>query len=529
MQRPLYLSGFMASGKSTVGRLVAERAGVEFLDLDECVSARAGKSVSDIFEQHGEDHFRALERSELERQLANPAPRVVALGGGALLRRELRLQALQHGVVVNLRTSPEETVRRSSAQGGRPLLRSPHPEDKIRELLEARATAYSEAHAQIDNVGSAEQTADLVMAVWRRSPIAVAAGLASYAVDVGSGIVAERLPPVLRGASAILLVSDSNVFRHHGELAQATARAACERVAVEVLPPGEEHKSLQTAELIWKRALEAGADRKSLVLAIGGGVVTDIAGFAAACWMRGIPWAGVPTTLLAQVDASVGGKTAVDLLAAKNAVGAFWQPKGVVCDVDLLNTEPQRGFVGALAEVVKSALIGDPELLTVLEEQAERVLSRDPEVVAEIVERSVRVKAAIVSRDERESGLRAVLNLGHTVGHALESCAGYTRLTHGEAISLGLVAALRIGERLGSTPGALTGRVIDLLRRLGLPVDVGAEPLDDAIALIGHDKKRAGSKVRFIVAKSEGQVEAIDVGLKELATHVLDLKAPAHA
>jgi shikimate kinase/3-dehydroquinate synthase len=216
------------------------------------------------------------------------------------------------------------------------------------------------------------------------------------------------------------------------------------------------------------------------------------------------------------VDASVGGKTGVDLEQAKNAVGAFWQPRGVLCDTALEATEPLRGYTGALAEVVKTAIIGDKELFELLEREQTAVRARDPGMVAEMVRRSVRVKARIVGLDARESGLRAVLNLGHTLGHALEAHAGFERLTHGEAVSLGLVAAVRVGERLGQTPRELGERVTRLLANLGLPTQLEAEPLADAAELVGLDKKRAGSRVRFVVAHDVGHVETTDIDLAEL-------------
>jgi shikimate kinase/3-dehydroquinate synthase len=288
------------------------------------------------------------------------------------------------------------------------------------------------------------------------------------------------------------------------------------RSATLVLPPGEEHKNTASLERIWSAALAAGADRKSVFVALGGGVVTDVVGFAAATWMRGVRWIGIPTTLLAMVDASVGGKTAIDLKDAKNSVGAFHQPSAVLCDVDHLLTEPVRGYTSALAEVVKTALIGDPELFGLIEQSADAVRARDPELVTELVRRSVRVKARIVGLDERESGFRATLNLGHTIGHALEAYGGYGKLRHGEAISLGLVAALRIGERLGLTARAISDRTIVMLRILGLPVDLHAQPVAKAVDLIGHDKKRAGETIRFIAARAIGRVELHDIRLDEL-------------
>jgi shikimate kinase/3-dehydroquinate synthase len=298
------------------------------------------------------------------------------------------------------------------------------------------------------------------------------------------------------------------------------------RPVVVELTPGEEHKHVGSVERIWRAALDASADRSSIFVAFGGGVASDITGFAAATYMRGVPWLCVPTTLLAMVDASVGGKTGVDLQAAKNAAGAFHQPKAVVCDVDLLATESLRGFRSALAEVVKTALIGDADLLDYLEANAAALTQRDPALLVEIVRRSMRVKARIVSLDERESGPRAKLNLGHTIGHALEANAGYSRLSHGEAISLGLVAALRIGVRLGVTPRPLADRVHALLDRIGLPTDLGAENLEQALQLVGHDKKRAGKKLKFVVVRAPESVDTMDIELERVKELGLGLVHP---
>jgi 3-dehydroquinate synthase len=320
-----------------------------------------------------------------------------------------------------------------------------------------------------------------------------------------------------------LLVTDHNVNGPHGGgVARAMAGGGL-RVESVVLEPGEEHKDVPSLERIWSAALAAGADRKSRFVALGGGVVSDVAGFAAATWMRGVPWVCLPTTLLSMVDASVGGKTAIDFRDAKNCVGAFWQPSSVLCDVRHLTTEPARGYVSALSEVVKTALIGDAPLLAFVEEHAAAILAKDLDVVSELVRRCIRVKAYVVSRDPREDGLRAVLNLGHTVGHAIEAFAGYGTLRHGEAISLGLVAALRIGERLGTTDPALRERCVATLERLGLPVDLRAQPLAEAAELIGRDKKRAGTRVRFIVARKPGDVGFADLDVQELRKHVTAL------
>ena len=516
----------MGTGKSTVGRLVAERCGRPHVDLDARIEQSTGQSISELFATQGEERFRALEREALLGVLEVGEPVVVSLGGGALLGRATRLAALDRAVVVTLEASLEEVMRRAGGSNARPLLRVDDPRARIEQLLSDRRLAYAECHEKVQTTGrSPGDVASDVVAVWRRDPIAVAAGEASYAVDVGNGVTGEWLPRWLRGASMGLLVTDGNVRAHHGDATEAAMRPSGVRTAAVVLEPGEEHKNVASLEHIWKAAQAAGADRKSRFVALGGGVVTDVTGFAAATWMRGVRWVGIPTTLLAMVDASVGGKTAIDLGDAKNAIGAFWQPSAVMCDVSHLRTEPERGYVSALAEVVKTAIIGDPELLGFVERYAGEIRAKDAETVAEVVRRSVRVKARIVSLDEREDGLRACLNLGHTVGHALEAHGGYGHLRHGEAVSLGLVAALRIGERLGITERALTERCITALQGLGLPVDLSAQPVALAAPLIFHDKKRAGARIRFVAARSLGAVELVDVAVEELRGHVLSLSS----
>jgi shikimate kinase/3-dehydroquinate synthase len=515
----------MATGKSSVGKRVAELSGRRFVDLDLEIERKSGASVAELFSNLGEAGFRALERAALfdllDTAASGPAP-VVALGGGALVSREVRLAAIDRAVVVTLTAELPEILRRARAESGtRPLLAG-DPGARAAALLELRQTAYAEAHECLaSDARSVHELAQQALAVWRRDPLAVAAGDRSYAVDIGESLVAERLPAAVGKASKRVLISDETVYGLHGAL----ARDSLAGPVVVVLSPGEQHKHIGSVEKIWRAAQAGEVDRKACFVALGGGVVSDIAGFAAASYQRGVRWVGIPTTLLAMVDASVGGKTGVDLESAKNAVGAFHQPSAVLCDVALLATESDRGFRSALAEVVKTALIGDPELFELLERETERVLQRSNEVLAELVRRSIRVKARIVSADERESGLRAVLNLGHTVGHALESQGGYSRLSHGEAVSLGLVAALRIGVALGATPRELAERSERLLEKLGLPAAIAQEPLADAVGLIGHDKKRAGKSIKFVVAQGLGDVVTRDIELGELSRHTLALSA----
>jgi len=517
MKRPLIVNGFMASGKSSVGKRVAELTGRPFVDLDSRIEARFGAAVSRIFAEQGEAAFRAAEREELLAVLTGPgeAP-VVAVGGGCLVRRELRLLALDQAVVVALQVTPDEVVARVGSDNSRPNLAG-DTRSRAEELLELRADAYHEAHARIETRGqSTHDVALKVLAVWKRDPIGVASGEASYAVDVGSGVGPAQLLAACEPSTAILLISDGNVAPLHARPLEELFEGAKKKLARLDFVPGEQHKTLASVQQALEVALAAGLDRKSRLVALGGGVTTDMTGFTAASYMRGVNWVGLPTTLLAMVDASVGGKTGVDLGAAKNAVGAFWQPSAVMCDVDYLKTESERGYRSGLAEAVKTAIIGDPELFQILERETAGIAARDSSLLTDVVRRCIRVKARVVSADPREAGLRAVLNLGHTVGHAVEAQAGYERLTHGEAVSLGLVAALRIGARLGHTPRDLADRTQRLLEALSLPTAIEKEPLSAAADLIGHDKKRAGSRVNFVFAKGLDDVVIQPLDLAEL-------------
>jgi shikimate kinase/3-dehydroquinate synthase len=435
----------------------------------------------------------------------------VVLGGGALMNRELRLRALEAAVVVSL-DAPFEVVRARAAQGtGRPLF-----DESARERFETRAPAYAEAHARVDATAPPPQVAEAVLGVWQREPVGVALGASSYCVDVGADIAVERALAMTEAATSVLLVSDINVAPLHASPVSAALAAAGRRVESLLLPAGEEHKTLLTLERVWDAAHGAGLDRRGMVLALGGGVVSDIAGFAASAWLRGVRWAALPSTLLSMVDASVGGKTAVDFGVAKNAVGAFWQPSAVACDVALLATEPERGYLSALSEVVKTALIGDADLLHLLESQRPAIVGRDANVLTDVVRRAVLVKARVVSRDEREAGLRATLNLGHTFGHALEAHTGFRTYTHGEAVSLGLVAALAIGAQLGMTPASLGLRIREVLGSYGLPVRLGTTPLGDAAALAIHDKKRAGTTLKLVLAHDVGDVRTHEVPISDV-------------
>ena len=498
--------------------------GAQLIDLDAQLEAEMGCTIARFFEQQGETAFRALEQKALLAALDGPqsVPLVISVGGGALLDRSTRIEVLDRATVITLSASVDEILRRVQQQDGlagavRPLLAGPDPRARIEQLLAQRQEAYRECHGEIATEGkTAQQVAECALAIADENTTVVATGNDAYRVWIGAGLIEPRLPGLLAGASGTLLVSDTNVSPLHGDKARRALASSKTKSAQVLLVPGEEHKNLAGLSQIFEGAFDSGLDRKALFVGLGGGVVTDMTGFAAASWVRGVRWVAVPTTLLSMVDASVGGKTAVDFRTAKNSVGAFWQPQGVLCDVETLLTETDRAYIGALSEVVKTALIGDAPLLDILEQKAEMVRSRDRSLMTEVVRRCVRVKARIVAQDERESGVRAHLNLGHTIGHALEAASGFTGLTHGEAVSLGLVAALRLGQRKGHTPEALTARVLSLLQRLGLPYQLAHSDLVKCSQLLGHDKKRSGDSVRFIFAAEPGKVFGESTPLSEV-------------
>ncbi|HEY6476679.1 MAG TPA: 3-dehydroquinate synthase [Polyangia bacterium] len=348
--------------------------------------------------------------------------------------------------------------------------------------------------------------------------VPVELGARRYEVQIGT-FSPEAVAEILAGAFAplttgVALLVDGGLATHAQVAALATALGArLPNVARRDLPAGEASKNLTEIERTAEWLAAHGYDRRAAIVGIGGGATTDHAGFAAAVYLRGIPFATVPTTLLAMVDASVGGKTGVDLAAGKNLVGAFHQPRAVVADLGFLDSLPVRERAAGLAEVVKCGFIADPEILELLERSGP-VLA--PALVRDLVARAVRVKAEVVAEDETESGRRAILNFGHTVGHALEAASGYG-LLHGEAVALGMVAALELGAALAVNPRALAERAVALLARLALPVDLARRLGPDIWSRVTVDKKRRGSTIRFVLCPEPGRTLLRDLTPREIA------------
>jgi 3-dehydroquinate synthase len=341
-----------------------------------------------------------------------------------------------------------------------------------------------------------------------REPVRVELGERSYLIHIRAGLLAEagRLIAACGAPDRVFIITHPVVDRLHGDrLRQGMGELRAEMLYV---PAGERQKSLRRAAALYDELLARGADRASCVIAFGGGVIGDLAGFVAATYMRGIAYAQVPTTLLAQVDSSVGGKVAVDHPRAKNLIGAFYQPRVVIADPQTLKTLPARDYRGGLAEAVKHAVIADAELFAWMEQNVRPLRRRAPEAISRVVRRSCEIKADVVSRDERESGLRAILNLGHTVGHALETLSGYRSLRHGEAVAVGMIAACRISERVGGLPAAQADRVERLLAALGLPTRTQGQPAGAILSALTADKKAVGGRPRFVLPRALGAVEA---------------------
>jgi shikimate kinase/3-dehydroquinate synthase len=415
--RSIVLSGFMGTGKSTVGPALASVLGLPFVDTDSEIERASGKPVPDIWREEGEAAFREREASLIDRLLLDDAPKVIAFGGGAVTTPRVRRLATERALVVTLTASPGTVVARTPNVALRPnLATGGDPVDRARELLSQRADSYAECHLSLSTEGiDADDVVDAVVGLVRRDPLLVPLGARSYCIDVCNGEPMRLTDAIARCApSAIVLVTDSNVQRARGAAVEAALHPLTLAVTRVTLPHGEVHKVLSSVSTIWDAALGAGIDREALVVAVGGGVVGDLAGFAAASLLRGVRVLQVPTTLLAMVDSSVGGKTGFDHPAGKNLLGAFHQPSAVVADLAHLTTLSARQRAAGLAEVAKIALATDAGLLERVERDAASLARGEVGSLLPVLRAAIAAKIRVVRDDEREAGLRALLNLGHT-------------------------------------------------------------------------------------------------------------------
>ncbi len=342
-----------------------------------------------------------------------------------------------------------------------------------------------------------------------RTQVQISLAERSYPIVIGSGLLGDiSIYRQLPSASTALIVSNTTVAPLYAEQLQAVLQSHYKKVLLATLPDGEIHKDWPTLQLIFDALLHNGCDRKTVLFALGGGVVGDMTGFAAASYMRGVPYVQVPTTLLAQVDSSVGGKTAINHPLGKNMIGAFYQPQLVVCDLDVLKTLPRRELSAGLAEIIKYGPISDLAFLDWIETNLDALLAREPTALAYAIRRSCEIKADVVGQDEREQGLRAILNFGHTFGHAIESGLGYGQWLHGEGVGCGMVMAVHLSQRLGLVDSAFVDRLTQLVKRAGLPVKGPVlSSTDNAgryLDLMQLDKKSEAGEIRFVLIDRPG-------------------------
>jgi len=524
----VFLVGLMGAGKTTIGRMLARKLGMRFVDSDHEIEARTGAAIPLIFEIEGEGSFRRRE-AEVIRDLCGQEGIVLATGGGTILNAESRALLQQRGTVVYLRASIPSILARTSHDKNRPLLRTADPRAKLEELMAQREPLYLEmAHLVVDtgrpNVQSMVQIiinqldalacqaapncttqAQTSMNEQTNILLNVDLGERSYPISIGPAVLDD--PDLLArhvNGRKVAIVTNTTVAPLYLERLRAPLAAAGKDVIAVVLEDGEEYKNWASLMQIFDALLANKCDRKTTLVALGGGVIGDLTGFAAASYMRGVDFIQVPTTLLSQVDSSVGGKTGINHPLGKNMIGAFYQPKVVLADTSTLDTLPQRELSAGLAEVIKHGAVIDSDFFDWIEDNIDKLMARDRAALGYAIARSCEIKADVVRQDEREGGLRAILNFGHTFGHAIEAGMGYGHWLHGEAVGCGMVMAAELSQRLGFIDAGTVARVRALVTAAGLPVkapDLGTERW---LELMEVDKKNEGGDIKFILLKPLG-------------------------
>ena len=532
----VWFTGFMATGKSRVGSIVAERLGRNFVDTDRLIEERQGRSVADIFSQDGEPAFRAIEL-EILRELAKREGLVISLGGGSLTIPDAPSLIHGSGLLVRLWAKPEVLSERVSRKNTRPLLAGLEPAErlvKIRALLDAREPYYSLADFAIESTDqhTVEHVAERVLAalrVWARRAVQVTTtGGDSYPILIGSNWL-QDFDALLEGLRLapdheFLTVTDMNVKSRQARNLQKIS-ALSGQSQIFTFPPGEEQKTLQILNRLYTFMLRRGYSRKTCLLQFGGGVVGDMAGFGASTYQRGIPFIQIPTTLLAMVDSSVGGKVAVNHPEGKNMIGAFYQPRAVAIDITVLETLPKDEYLSGLAEVVKYGVIYDEAFFEFLEQHVDAINHRDPSCLSQIIRRSCEIKAIIVGQDEKETGIRAILNYGHTFGHAIEKITEYGKFSHGIAVGLGMRVAARLATLMGRWTQADEDRQNRLFDALGMQKLFAVDP-QEAWKAMGVDKKVEKSKRVYVLPTRIGSVDKVSDAPEELVHQAWDAIRP---
>ncbi|MER6339432.1 3-dehydroquinate synthase [Streptomyces tendae] len=520
MSAPLIvLVGPMGVGKSTVGQLLAERLGTGYRDTDEDIVTAQGRAIAEIFVDEGEAAFRALEKEAVRTALVEHKG-VLALGGGAILDADTR--ALLAGQrVVYLSMDVEEAVKRTGLNAARPLL-AVNPRKQWRELMEARRHLYEEVATAVvatdgrtpEEVTQAALDAveltvspggrppdprpeDAVVSEVTRIEIGGTAGSDPYEVLVGRQLLGELGGLIGTKAKRVAVIHPEALAETGDALRADLAEQGYEAIAIQV-PNAEEAKTAEVAAYCWKALGQSGFTRTDVIVGVGGGASTDLAGFVAATWLRGVRWIAVPTTVLAMVDAAVGGKTGINTAEGKNLVGSFHPPAGVLCDLAALDSLPVNDYVSGLAEVIKAGFIADPGILDLIESDPQAARTPAGPHTAELIVRSIKVKAEVVSSDLKEAGLREILNYGHTLGHAIEKNERY-KWRHGAAVSVGMHFAAELGRLAGRLDDATADRHRAILEAVGLPLHYRYDQWPKLVENMKVDKKSRGDLLRFIV------------------------------
>ncbi len=549
MKGNIFLVGLMGAGKTTVGRSLAKKLNNLFIDSDHEIEARTGVSIPLIFEIEGEQSFRQRE-AEVIRDLSGRSGIVMATGGGAILNAENREYLKARGTVIYMRASVHKILQRTSRDKSRPLLQTADPWRRLEELSRQREPFYREVADIIIDTGrpniqflvhsilsqldllpddpdSAAETAQsgdsytretinissnsfMTHPVSFTSPaptvsLQVELGERSYPIEIGSSLLNDRehIARLISGRQ-VAVVTNTTVAPLYLQRLTQTLQQAGKSVLKIILSDGEEEKNWASLMHIFDRLLAAKCDRKTTLVALGGGVIGDLTGFAASAYMRGIPFVQIPTTLLAQVDSSVGGKTGINHPLGKNMIGAFYQPKAVIADTLTLHTLLDREFSAGLAEVIKYGAVIDVAFFKWIEDNIDQLMARDNATLAYAIRRSCELKADVVRQDERECGLRTILNFGHTFGHAIESGLGYGKWLHGEAVGCGMVMAADLSHRLGHITAVDKERLCALVRAAGLPTEAPNLGVQRWLELMQVDKKNEGGQIRFILMKPLG-------------------------
>ncbi len=503
---------------------MAHRLGYAFVDSDGEIEKREGMTIPEVFAHKGEPYFRAREQAIAE-EMAQREDTIISTGGGLIVNEACRTALLRTGIGVCLTATPDVILARvgPDAAARRPMLRGDDPRARIATLLKERAPAYAQLHYQIDtNAISQSEAAEHVMQVYaaEQQRITVKHPNGQYDIVIGRGTL-QSLGDMLRGRGwgpQVAVVTDANVAPLYADQVKAVLRQAGFAAFVHAMPAGEGAKHLGSVEAMYRAFAEHGMERSSAVLALGGGVVGDVAGFAAATYLRGVPFIQVPTTLLSMADSSIGGKTGVDTDFGKNLVGAFKQPERVVIDLDCLNTLPPIEISCGLAEIIKAGLIKGGEVwgrISQLESSDWRLAielkdTHRPSPIVSALTNAIYLKREVVEEDPYEKGRRALLNLGHTFGHGIETWSEF-EIKHGQAVSLGMVCALRTSHTLGLCDANLIEDTMSLLHITGLPTDLTAFPelahrydVDAIWNIMQSDKKKKDGKIRFVLIRKPG-------------------------